>query len=116
MPKNTNARSWPKEISLASYCASLQSSPAPASATTRRCTVDVYFLRLWSFPGQGALDDYGTAEIHLVREDNQWRLDDSSVIDGPYPAGRYSARPNLAVNASAFESTLAGFSDSEIPR
>ena len=74
-------------------------------------TVDVFFLRLWSFPNRGALDDYATAQIDLVWEQNMWRLDDSSVIDGPYPAGRFSARPNLASVASTFESILTGFDD-----
>jgi hypothetical protein len=74
-------------------------------------TVDVFFLRLWSFPARGALDDYATAQIDLVWEQNMWRLDDSSVIDGPYPAGRFSARPNLASVASTFESVLTGFDD-----
>ena len=74
-------------------------------------TVDVFFLRLWSFPARGALDDYATAQIDLVWEQNMWRLDDSSVIDGPYPAGRFSARPNLASIASTFESVLTGFDD-----
>jgi hypothetical protein len=74
-------------------------------------TVDVFFLRLWSFPNRGALDDYGTAQIDLVWEQNMWRLDDSSVIDGPYPAGRFSARPNLGSVASTFESVLTGFDD-----
>jgi hypothetical protein len=74
-------------------------------------TVDVFFLRLWSFPTRGALDDYATAQIDLVWEQNMWRLDDSSVIDGPYPAGRFSARPNLASVASTFESVLTGFDD-----
>jgi hypothetical protein len=74
-------------------------------------TVDVFFLRLWSFPNRGALDDYATAQIDLVWEQNMWRLDDSSVIDGPYPAGRFSARPNLASVASTFESVLTGFDD-----
>ena len=45
---------------------------APISARTRmytdqRATVDVYFLRLWSFPSRGALDDYATARSSLRR-------------------------------------------------
>ena len=77
---------------------------APIATRTRNCsaegcTVDVYFLRLWSFPGRGALDDYATVEIHVVNESNEWRLDSSSLIDGPYPAGRFSARPNASFNA-----------------
>jgi hypothetical protein len=78
------------------------------------CTVDVYFLRLWSFPGKGALDDYATAEIVIVFEKNEWRLQESSVIDGPYPAGRFSARPVSAMTAGAFETTLEGFTDTEV--
>ena len=92
---------------------------APIVSRTRDCsevlcTVDVYFLRLWSFPGQGALDDYATAEIHVVLEDNEWRLQRSSVIDGPYPAGRYSSRPTSVIAAKSFESALVGFTDVEV--
>jgi hypothetical protein len=92
---------------------------APIVTRTRNCTdtvctVDVYFLRLWSFPGRGALDDYATVEIHVVRENDEWRLDSSSLIDGPYPAGRFSARPNASFNAPSFETTLSGFTDSEM--
>ncbi len=92
---------------------------APIATRTRNCTptvctVDVYFLRLWSFPGKGALDDYATVEIHIVNEDDQWRLDSSSLIDGPYPAGRFSPRPNASFNAPSFEATLDGFTDTEI--
>jgi hypothetical protein len=86
------------------------------SCNAEMCIVDVYFLRLWSFPGQGALDDYATVEIHVVTENNEWKLESSSLIDGPYPLGRYSARPNLGMNGKAFESTLAGFTDAEITR
>ena len=50
------------------------------------CTVDLYFLRLWSFPGRVALDDYATVEIHDVRENDDWRLRSSSLIDGLNPA------------------------------
>ena len=71
------------------------------------CTVDVYFLRLWSFPGRVALDDYATVEIHVVRENDDWRLRSSSLIDGPNPAGRFSNR-NASFNAPAFESALRG--------
>lgn len=84
------------------------------SCNTETCIIDVYFLRLWSFPGQGALDDYATVEIHVVNENNEWKLESSSLIDGPYPSGHYSARPNLGMNGKAFESTLAGFNDTEI--
>jgi hypothetical protein len=92
---------------------------APVVSRTRSCNaetciVDVYFLRLWSFPGQGALDDYATVEI--VNENNEWKLESSSLIDGPYPSGRYSARPNLGMNGKAFESTLSGYTDAEITR
>lgn len=92
---------------------------APIAARTRNCgpsacTVDVFFLRLWSFPGRGALDDYATATINLVWQDASWRLDSSSVIDGPYPAGRYSAHPATAANAKVFEADLAGFTDTEL--
>lgn len=92
---------------------------APIVSRTRDCsevlcTVDVYFLRLWSFPGQGALDDYATAEIHVVLEDNEWRLQRSSVIDGPYPAGRYTSRPTSAIAAKSFENALVGFTDIEV--
>jgi hypothetical protein len=86
------------------------------SCNAETCIVDVYFLRLWSFPGQGALDDYATVEIHVVKENNEWKLETSSLIDGPYPSGRYSARPNLGMNGKAFESTLAGYADAEITR
>ena len=94
---------------------------APIATRTRRCTatactVDVYFLRLWSFPGRGALDDYATVEIHIVKENDEWRLESSSLIDGPYPAGRFSTRPNASFNAPAFEATLAGFNDDEVNR
>ena len=92
---------------------------APIAVRTRdhtrtSATVDVYFLRLWSFPSKGALDDYATAEIHLALENDEWRLVDSSVIDGPYPAGRFSARPTLASTAAQFEKLLAGFTDTEL--
>lgn len=92
---------------------------APIAARTRTCgpaacTVDVFFLRLWSFPGQGALDDYATTTINLVYENGAWRLDTSSLIDGPYPAGRFSAHPATAINTRAFEADLAGFSDTEL--
>lgn len=86
------------------------------SCKAESCIVDVYFLRLWSFPGQGALDDYATVEIHIVNENNEWKLESSSLIDGPYPSSRYSARPNLGMNGKAFESTLAGYTDAEITR
>lgn len=92
---------------------------APIGARTRNCTddactVDVFFLRLWSFPGKGALDDYATVEIHLIREQGEWRLVRSSVIDGPYPVGRYSARATSAIEATSFEMVLAGFTDTEV--
>ena len=82
--------------------------------TTKQSTVDVYFLRLWSFPSKGALDDYATAQIDLVWENNQWRLKDSSVIDGPYPVARFSSRPIIASTAKRFEDTLAGFDDKDL--
>ena len=82
--------------------------------TTTRSTIDVFFLRLWSFPGKGALDDYATAQIDLTWEDNAWRLNDSSVIDGPYPVSRFSARPVIASTAKRFEQVLAGFNDKEL--
>ncbi len=89
---------------------------APISARTRmctdqRCTVDVYFLRLWSFPNRGALDDYATVEIRLVKEANQWRLDGSSLTDGPYPVGRFSSHPASGATAKAFEAILDGYTD-----
>jgi hypothetical protein len=89
---------------------------APISARVRKytnqhATVDVFFLKLWSFPSKGALDDYATAQLDLVWENNTWRLDDSSVIDGPYPIARFSTRPIVASSAARFESTLAGFDD-----
>lgn len=92
---------------------------APIGARTRtytnqRTTVDVYFLKLWSFPAKGALDDYATAQIELVWEDNGWRLDDSSVIDGPYPVARFSTRPIIASSAARFEGTLEGFDDKDV--
>jgi hypothetical protein len=49
-----------------------------------------------------------------VWENNTWRLDDSSVIDGPYPIARFSTRPIIASSAARFESTLAGFDDNEL--
>ena len=79
--------------------------------TTSHSTVDVYILRLWSFPSKGALDDYATAQIDLVWENNQWRLKNSSVIDGPYPVARFSSRPIIASTAKRFEDALAGFDD-----
>ena len=92
---------------------------APIAARTRicgpaACTVDVFFLRLWSFPGQGALDDYATTTINLVYENGSWRLASSSLIDGPYPAGRYSAHPATTANSKVFETDLAGFTDSQL--
>jgi hypothetical protein len=92
---------------------------APISArarkyTNQRASVDVFFLKLWSFPSKGALDDYATAQLDLVWENNTWRLDDSSVIDGPYPIARFSTRPIIASSAARFESTLAGFDDKEL--
>ncbi len=90
---------------------------APIAARTRdcgidTCTVDIYFLRLWSFPGKGALDDYATAEVHVRREAGGWRLVRSSVIDGPYPAGPFGARSGQSVGgAASFESALNGFTD-----
>ena len=47
-------------------------------------------------------------------ENDEWRLADSSVIDGPYPVARFSARPTLASVASRFEQTLAGFDDADL--
>lgn len=92
---------------------------APISTRVRNLTatsvsVDVFVLRLWSFPGKGALDDYATAEIRLVWENEEWRLADSSVIDGPYPVARFSARPTLASTAARFEDLLAGFDDTDL--
>ncbi len=81
--------------------------------TPTACTVDVYFLRLWSFPDKGALDDYATVEIHVVYEHDQWKLESSTLVDGPYPAGRFSARPNASLNAKAFETILNGYTDAE---
>ena len=86
------------------------------SHTVSRSTVDVFFLRLWSFPGKGAMDDYATAQIDLVWEHDAWRLWDSSVIDGPYPVARFAAHPVIASSASRFEATLAGFSDEDLHR
>jgi hypothetical protein len=82
--------------------------------TSQRATVDVYVLRLWSFPSKGALDDYATVQLYLVWENNAWRLDDSSVIDGPYPVARFSTRPIIASSAARFESTLTGFDDKDL--
>ena len=82
--------------------------------TATACTVDVFFLRLWSFPGQGALDDYATAEIHLTQDNGRWKLEESAVADGPYPAGRFTARPTAGLNAKSFETILAGYTDTEI--
>lgn len=82
--------------------------------TTSAATVDIFVLRLWSFPTRGALDDYATAEVRLVWENDEWRLTDSSVIDGPYPVARFSARPALASTAARFEQTLAGFDDQDL--
>ena len=89
---------------------------APISTRVRNhragaATVDIFLLRLWSFPTKGALDDYATAEVRLVWENGEWRLADSSVIDGPYPVARFSARPTLASTAARFEQSLAGFDD-----
>jgi hypothetical protein len=84
--------------------------------TNQHATVDVYLLRLWSFPSKGALDDYATVQLDLVWENNTWRLDDSSVIDGPYPVARFSTRPIIASSAARFESTLAGFNDKDLTR
>ena len=82
--------------------------------STSTATVDIFLLRLWSFPTKGALDDYATAEVRLVWENGEWRLADSSVIDGPYPVARFSARPTLASTAARFEETLAGFIDEDM--
>ena len=92
---------------------------APIVTRTRNCavtvcTVDVYFLRLWSFPGRGALDDYATVEIRLVSENGEWRLHDSMLVDGPHPAGRYSSRPVSSAASTSFEASLAGFSNIEV--
>ncbi len=92
---------------------------APISTRVRKyndtsATVDIFLLRLWSFPTKGALDDYATAEIKLVWENSEWRLNDSSVIDGPYPVARFSARPTLASTAAQYEQTLAGFDDQDL--
>jgi hypothetical protein len=92
---------------------------APISTRVRKysdtsVTVDIFLLRLWSFPTKGALDDYATAELKLVWENNEWRLNDSSVIDGPYPVARFSARPTLASTAAQYEETLAGFDDQDL--
>jgi hypothetical protein len=92
---------------------------APISVRVRkyadqRTTVDVFFLKLWSFPTKGALDDYATAQLDLVWENKRWRLDDSSVIDGPYPIARFSTRPIIASSAARFETTLAGFDDKDL--
>ena len=81
---------------------------------TSKATVDIFLLRLWSFPTKGALDDYATAEVRLVWENGEWRLEDSSVIDGPYPVARFSARPTLASTAALFEQSLAGFDDEDL--
>jgi hypothetical protein len=92
---------------------------APISTRVRKygdtsVTVDIFLLRLWSFPTKGALDDYATAELKLVWENNEWRLNDSAVIDGPYPVARFSARPTLASTAAQYEQTLAGFDDEDL--
>ncbi len=94
---------------------------APISTRVRNhtltsSTVDIFFLRLWSFPKSGALDDYATAQLDLVWETNQWRLADSSVIDGPYPVARFTSRPVLASTAKRFEDSLAGYDDKELYR
>ena len=82
--------------------------------TDDHATVDIYFLRLWSFPSKGALDDYATVQLDLVWEQNNWRLNDSSLIDGPYPVARFANRPIVASSAARFESTLAGYDDEAI--
>ncbi len=92
---------------------------APITARVRNLTagaakVDVYFVKLWSFPGKGVLDDYATVQIDLVAEGGQWRLSDSSVIDGPYPVARFSARPVIASSAARYEEILAGFDDTDL--
>ena len=89
---------------------------APISARTRmctdqHCTVDIYFLRLWSFPNRAALDDYATVEIRLVKETNEWWLDGSSLTDGPYPVARFSNHPASGATAKAFEAILDGYTD-----
>jgi hypothetical protein len=84
------------------------------SQTSKSATVDIFLLRLWSFPAKGALDDYATAEVKLVFENGEWRLADSSVIDGPYPVARFSARPTLASTAARFEQILTGFNDQDL--
>ena len=84
------------------------------SYAANSATVDIFLLRLWSFPTKGALDDYATAEVRLVWENGEWRLVGSSVIDGPYPVARFSARPTLASTAARFEETLAGFNDEDL--
>ena len=112
-PAHINARSSPRATFKDSRFVSHRS--APESATTapaqRRLT---FLLRLWSFPTKGALEDYATAEVKLVWENGEWRLADSSVIDGPYPVARFSARPTLASTATRFEETLAGFNDEDL--
>ena len=49
---------------------------APISTRVRNysasaATVDIFLLRLWSFPTKGALDDYATAEVRLVWENGE---------------------------------------------
>ena len=39
--------------------------------STSTATVDIFLLRLWSFPTKGALDDYATAEVRLVWENGE---------------------------------------------
>ena len=77
--------------------------------TDDHATVDIYFLRLWSFPSKGALDDYATVQLDLVWEQNNWRLDDSSLIDGPYQSPASLHGPSFASSAAKFESTLSGY-------
>ena len=92
---------------------------APITARTvsygdSAATVDVFFVRLWSFPGTGALDDYATVEVHLLWERDSWRLDSSSLVDGPTPVDRYGQRTPTPSEAARFEQRLEGFTDEGI--
>lgn len=68
--------------------------------TASAATAEIFRRQLCSFPAKRALDDYATAEVNWYWEHGEWRLADSSVIDGPYPVARFSARPTLASTAA----------------
>ena len=82
--------------------------------TANAATADIFRRQLCSFPAKRALDDYATAEVNSYWEHGEWRLADSSVIDGPYPVARFSpVRPSRR-RRHGFEQILIGFNDEDL--